>query len=58
MKYYGGADRFSDPKTVATAPVQKIDLIKVGDKYTDAINMIAEHLKIYICLRYANNFFS
>lgn len=38
VKYYGGAEIFADPKAVAKAPVQKIDLIKVGDKYS--INVV------------------
>ncbi len=38
VKYYGGADCFMDVKALAENPVQKIDLIKVGDKYS--INVV------------------
>ncbi len=34
VKYYGGADRFADVKALATAPVQKIDLVRVGGTYS------------------------
>ena len=38
VKYYGGADRFSDPKALATASAEPIDLIKIGDTYS--INVV------------------
>lgn len=38
VKYYGGADRFSDPKALVTATAEPIDLIKVGDTYS--INIV------------------
>lgn len=34
VKYYGGADRFMDVKSLAEAPAEPIDLVKVGDTYS------------------------
>lgn len=38
VKYYGGADLFMDVNILAEASAQKIDLIKVGNKYS--INVV------------------
>ena len=38
VKYYGGADKFTDIKELVTAHAQPIDLVKVGDTYS--INVV------------------
>lgn len=38
VKYYGGADKFTDVEALATAPAYPVDLIKVNDTYS--INVV------------------
>ena len=37
VKAFGGAEKFLDIKALLHAPVQKLDLLKVGDRYSDNI---------------------